>query len=101
LSGAKYGIRRDHPIVLHREEDGLGMLLKKYVQRAAFQKSISPLDIIGEIKDMHNLLFKYVFPGRGEYRIEEGMSLPPVLDAYPRVDKYQQWRNWLSCCLVE
>lgn len=105
LSGAKHGIRRDHPIVIHREEDGLGMLLKKYVQRAAFQKPIPPLDIIREIKDMHNLLFKYVFPIRGEYRNEErrigdyydeSLKLPSPAEIPSKMAEYAGWLNRLD-----
>lgn len=105
LSGARFGIRRDHPIVLHREEDGLNMLYKKYVQSAAFQKSISPLDIIREIKDMHNLLFKYVFPSRGEYRSEErrigdfydeSLKLPLPGEIPPKMAEYAGWLNRLD-----
>lgn len=105
LSGAKHGIRRDHPIVLHREEDGLGMLLKKYVQRAAFQKSITPIDIIREIKDMHNLLFKYVFPYRGEYRNEErrigdyydeSLKLPLPSEIPSKMAEYAGWLSRLE-----
>lgn len=105
LSGAKFGIRRDHPIVLRREEEGLGMLYKKYVQRASFEKVISPLEIIKEIKDMHNLLFKYVFPVRGEYRNEErrigdyydeSMKLPSPIEIPAKMAEYAGWLNRLD-----
>lgn len=109
LSGAKHGIRRDHPIVLRREEEGLSMLLKKYIQRAAFQKPISPLDIIMEIKDMNNLLFKYVFLKRGEYRKEErrigdyydeSLKLPLPSEISPKMAEYAGWLSRLDLQFV-
>jgi len=71
MSGAVNGIRRDHSIVKRREEGGLLMLYRKYVKKAALQGRVSPAEMINEIKDMHNLLFKYVFKERGKYRKEE------------------------------
>ncbi len=105
LSGAKFGIRRDHQIVLQREEGGLNMLYKRYVQRASYQKVISPFGIIEEIKDMHNLLFKYVFPNRGEYRNEErrigdyydeSMKLPLPVEIPSKMAEYAGWLNRLD-----
>lgn len=105
LSGAKLEIRRNHPIVMRREEEGLNMLYRKYVQNAAMQKRISPLDTINEVRDMHNLLFKYVFPNRGEYRGEERrigdfyddtMKLPLPAEVPSKMAEYAGWLNRLD-----
>lgn len=71
VDGNVFGIRRNHSIVLNREEIGLNIVYGKYVKKAAVQKNKSASEIESEIKDIHKLLFRYVFKIRGSYREEE------------------------------
>ncbi len=103
--GAIFSIKKDHPIIIRREKDGLRNVYNKYIRSAATQTSQTAIELVEEIKDMHDILFKLVLKDRGQFRKEdrrignpydETLKLSSPTEIYPKIINFMDWLSQLS-----